>query len=682
MADPVQRRKISQEREGSVKRHCSVVVNHLMEAGEKAYRDRNYDVANAHTTVALSLQPANLDILMRRVLLLQRLGMSNEALDEADAMMTLAPTDARGYLRAGQVLMVLEKPVEALRVFRTALEKVPTSDRRYGLLQIYRQRCLPQPPSFVNLLPYEVTRNIFALLPLTGLVPCTRVCRAWRQFIIHCPDLWRSIDLRDSPIQKRFPRNALAQCVDRSIDPNGTRANGLRELWVGNKMSMHDVVDVLVSKECKDLSVLYMSDSDLTGRVWLRMQLKQLCLNLEHLFLSHTDISIVDLMVTGETLPNLTQLVLDGCAFGYAFSKNIKPFDLSGAENVEPSQYTNKQALTQAPFAKLRILGLSSVNDMSIYALVWVLCRCPHLTMLRTLATRLKLTLVVLAMAQYCPDISCLEYSPLRDYTPLPFEPNQLRPLPNLHTLRCYSEHDDQVTNTILSQSHPSLQQMRMILNDSNLLFMSQLPFQQLTTLSILGKDISELALAALLKTLPGLAALDVSFNVEAVTDAVLNVVSATATKLHTLKLGGCVQITDQGLLTCASRLTSTLSRLEISGCRLSRKTISMLVLDLMVSGVLECPAEVMVKRKPATYPDMTLHQRAEFNNVINTVFTSISEDPIQAIYMLEEKQLAPSHPPTAVPVLPAFSSLEPEFPLTSQLQDIIRKDDLWSMYI
>lgn len=256
MVHHVKKRELSIIKEGSVERHRKTVITHLMETSEKAYRERQYDLANAYTTIALSLQPTDLDIIMRRVLILEKLKMFSEAIDEAQYMISLAPLDSRGYLRAGRVLLAQDKRAEAYSLFDNALKKVPMSDHRYHLLEIYKKRSRSQITTFVDQLPYEITRNIFRSLPINSLVHCIRVSKSWNQFIIHCSDLWRVIDLRDYPSQKRLPRNALAQFINRAIDLHSTKNNGISELWVGNKMSMYDVVDLLISKDCRNLNVL------------------------------------------------------------------------------------------------------------------------------------------------------------------------------------------------------------------------------------------------------------------------------------------------------------------------------------------------------------------------------------------------------------------------------------------
>ncbi|ORZ13557.1 hypothetical protein BCR42DRAFT_418552 [Absidia repens] len=703
MADHVKRRQISETVEGSLDRHRQTVVSHLMETGEKAFRDRNYDLANAYTTVALSLQPTHLDVLMRRVLILEKLAMFKEAYDEARHMISLAPMDARGYLRAGRVLLAQEKSSEAYSLFQSALDKVPGTDSRYHLLEIYRKRSSPQTKTFVSHLPYEVSRFIFRMLPLASLVQCTRVSKAWRQFTIHCPDLWRTIDLRDYPSQKRLPRNALAQCISRAVDPHSTKANGVRELWVGNKMTMYDVVDLLVAKDCKHLNVLYMSDSDLTNRTWTRMMLKNVCVNIVHLFLSHTDISIVDVMISGASLPNLTQLVLDGCSFGYAFSKDVKRFDLSGAEHITPSQYLTP-TLPATPFPKLQILGLSSVHDMSIFALLWLLYRCPTLTMLRTMHTGLTLTRIMVAVAHYCPSLTYLEYSAVRPHPPVAFEPNQLPVMAHLRTLRFHTEQDDGVLHTILEQCHGTLQQLSTTLNDNNLLHLAQLGAGQLETLEIpISEGVTELGLSALIKAAPKLSLLDVSYNVEAVTDDVI-VQLSTLTHLKVLRLFNCVQVSATALLRFA-RNSSSLRTLGLYQCHFDRATIHALVTDILPEGgVIECPHDFVIKRRRQTKTE-----KDELDNIkmVDAICSSMQLDMDMEEAEMQEPQQQLDHrevdgtsmviEPISVECDDQLQSTLPSkvtgqcadlpndddaFPLYGNLQDILRKDDLWSVYI
>ncbi|KAI8340733.1 hypothetical protein BC941DRAFT_511031 [Chlamydoabsidia padenii] len=672
MADHVKRRQISEALEGSLDRHRQTVLIHLMETGEKAFRDRNYDLANAYTTVALSLEPTNLDILMRRVLILEKLTLYKEAYDESQYMINLAPQDARGYLRAGRILLAQEKTHEAHSLFQSALAtKVPPTDPRYHLLEIYRNRSSPQTKTFVSDLPYEVTRFIFRMLPLASLVQCTRVSKSWRQFTIHCPDLWRIIDLRDYPSQKRLPRNALAQCLGRAVDAHATKSNGVRELWVGNKMTMYDVVDLLVAKDCKHLNVLYMSDSDLTNRTWTRMMIKDVCVNIAHLFLSHTDISIVDVMICGGSLPNLTQLVLDGCSFGYAFSKNVQRFDLSGAELITPSQYSIS-TLPATPFPKLQILGLSSIHDMSIFALIWLLYRCPALTMLRTMHTSLTLTRIMVAVARYCPSLTYLEYSPVRAYPTVAFEPNQLQLMAHMRTLRFHTELDDGVLHTIFDQCHGTLQQLFACLNDNNLIYLAHLGSSQLETLEIpISPGVTEHGLCALIKAAPKLNLLDVSYNADAMTDTVMTLLS-TLPHLKVLRLFNCVQVSNKALLDCA-RTSSSLRTYGIYQCSFDRTTIQSLVVDILPEGVIECPQDFIIKRKRMI---RTQKEEKELEKLVDDICAAINLDIDMAETQEQVDMVIESGQQQST------SSDVMDDTLDGNLKYILRKDDLWSPYI
>ncbi|KAI9308105.1 hypothetical protein BJ944DRAFT_122303 [Cunninghamella echinulata] len=675
MVHHVKKRELSALKEGSVERHKKTVITHLMETGEKAYRERQYDLANAYTTIALSLQPFDLDIIMRRVLILEKLSMFNEAIDEAYHMISLAPMDARGYLRASRVLLAQDKRVEALTLLETALKKVSLTDHRYHLLEIYKRRSQPQATTFVTRLPYEITRNIFKSLPINSLIRCTQVCKSWNQFIIHCSDLWRIIDLRDYPSQKRLPRNALAQCINRAIDLHSTKNNGISELWVGNKMTMYDVVDLLISKDCRNLSVLYMSDSDLTNRTWTRMMMKHICTNIAHLFLSHTDISIVDVMISGEYLPNLTQLVLDGCSFGYVFNNNnVNRFNLLGAENLTPSQYPSA-SISATSFPKLQILGISSVHDMSIFAFIWLLYRCPNLTMIRTMHACLTLTRIIIALAQYCPLLTYLEYSPVRSHISIPFEPNQLPLMSNMRTLKLHMEQDNNVLHTIVTQCRDSLQHLSAILNDANLSYFSHLNLLQLETLEIpISPHITEQSLCTLLKRLPNLSLLDVSYNSDAVTDQVMEVL-ATLKKLKTIRMFNCTQVSDVALLKCVQQNTS-LHTLGLYQCQFKRETIESLVFNVLPEGVIECPLDFIVKSKKKIITDK---QRKEFNKLVDNIYASMHSDMDHDFGQQQENQPQPNYNTS---INSANIIEEDDLFNNNTLKDTLRKDDLWSIYI
>ncbi|CAO3641001.1 unnamed protein product [Cunninghamella blakesleeana] len=651
-----------------------------METSEKAYRERQYDLANAYTTIALSLQPTDLDIIMRRVLILEKLSMFNEAIDEAQYMISLAPMDARGYLKAGRVLLAQDKRAESYSLFENALKKVPTSDRRYRLLEVYKKRSKPQVITFVNQLPYEITRNIFRSLPINALVQCTRVCKSWNQFIVHCSDLWRIIDLRDYPSQKRLPRNALAQCINRAIDLHSTKNNGINELWVGNKMSMYDVVDLLISKDCRNLTVLYMSDSDLTNRTWTRMMMRHICTNIAHLFLSHTDISIVDVMICGEHLPNLKQLVLDGCSFGYVFNNNINQFNFLGAENLTPSQYPLPNIPTTT-FPNLQILGISSVHDMNIFAFIWLLYRCPNLTMIRIMHACLTLTRIIIALAQYCPLLTYLEYSPVRSHISIPFKPNQLPIMANMRTLKLDMEQDDDILHTIITQCHGSLQHLSAILNDKNLLYFSHLNLFHLENLEIPAcPSITEHGLCIILKNLPNLKLLNVSYNADAVTDQVMIILS-TMKKLKTIRIFNCIQVTDMALLNFVQQSVSIYT-LGLYQCNFKRETIEALVFDIFSKGIIECALDFIVKTKKKVITDK---QKKELNELVDKIYASMHSD---IDYEIEQQSQEVTQPEinnnnSNNTLMNPMKEVEDDCLFENNtLKDILRVDDLWSIYI
>lgn len=416
-----------------------------------------------------------------------------------------------------------------------------------------------------------------------------------------------------------------------------------------------------------------MSDSDLTNRTWTRMTIKGVCVNIAHLFLSHTDISIVDVMICGGSLPNLTQLVLDGCSFGYAFSKNVKRFDLSGAEYITPSQYPTS-TLPATPFPKLQILGLSSVHDMSIFALLWLLYRCPTLTMLRTMHTSLTLTRIMVAVARYCPALTYLEYSPVRLHPPVAFEPHQLPLMANMRTLRFHTEQDDAVLHTILDQCHGTLQQLSVTVNDANLLHLASLGPRHLETLEIpLSPGVSERGLCALIKAAPALTLLDVSYNVDAVSDTVMHLLSSLR-NLKILRLFNCVNVSGDALLACV-QASPSLRTLGLYQCPLDRASLLALVKELLPDGVIECPH------------DIVLCKRSDPDAIVDAMQLDMDMDDVQQ--QVEEQ---PPHTDAIEPATPPATDLQGK---TTDRRgggsyhsrfffviDILRKDDLWSVYI
>lgn len=350
--------------------------------------------------------------------------------------------------------------------------------------------------------------------------------------------------------------------------------------------------------------------------------MRNICTNIAHLFLSHTDISIVDVMICGEHLPNLKQLVLDGCSFGYVFNNNINQFNFLGAENLSPSQYPLPNIPTTA-FPKLQILGISSVYDMNIFAFIWLLYRCPKLTMIRIMHACLTLTRIIIALAQYCPLLTYLEYSPVRSHISIPFKPNQLPLMANMRTLKLDMEQDNDILHTIVTQCRGSLQHLSAILNDRNLLYFSHLNLLQLENLEIpASPSITEHGLCTILGSLPNLMLLNVSYNTDAVTDEVMGILS-TMKKLKTIRMFNCIQVTDMALLKFVQQSTSIYT-LGLYQCNFKRETIEALVFDILPEGIIECALDFIVKTKKKVITDK---QKKEFNELVDKIYSSMHSD-------------------------------------------------------
>lgn len=109
-------------------------------------------------------------------------------------MIKLKPIDVDGYLLAGQFYEKRNRLSAARAIYAESLLKVPSTDPRYGELDLALKKFDMRWGSFVSLFPYGVPEIIFRHLTCDDLIECAGVCPVWNHFILHWPEFWDLLD--------------------------------------------------------------------------------------------------------------------------------------------------------------------------------------------------------------------------------------------------------------------------------------------------------------------------------------------------------------------------------------------------------------------------------------------------------------------------------------------------------
>ena len=114
------------------------------------------------------------------------------------SMITHSPQDPENYLSAGRRYAELGQQKEAIKIFTTALEKVPETHTQYELLRQEKEKAQLRQDHLTDIFgrfSYDITYlfvdNYFTQQEAAKY---TRVCSAWRKKILSHPKIWKRID--------------------------------------------------------------------------------------------------------------------------------------------------------------------------------------------------------------------------------------------------------------------------------------------------------------------------------------------------------------------------------------------------------------------------------------------------------------------------------------------------------
>lgn len=237
LAGPVQTVRVGVIRQRGLVASNAVMKDAIVQA-RQLHRKEKYGLAleilrsNTREIGARSLSPPKYlttddlyNMLDLRADLLVKESHLHEGLEDATSMVRMQPKNPRGYLRLGQIYLLLDKAKEAADTYRQALKRISPTEDCYKMLvnlqkkanrkfqQSLAMRCDP-----LEKLPRELLYLIFSRLNLEERSKLTLVSKKWRVYILKEPKFWNNIQLRLGKKQ-RVSSDTLIEFISRSTLP-------------------------------------------------------------------------------------------------------------------------------------------------------------------------------------------------------------------------------------------------------------------------------------------------------------------------------------------------------------------------------------------------------------------------------------------------------------------------------
>ncbi|KAI9682944.1 MAG: hypothetical protein M1829_006380 [Trizodia sp. TS-e1964] len=158
----------------------------------------------------------SVDLLDNRAATHEKLGNLVLALRDGKKMIDREGSNPKGYLRAGKILVRMEKSDLATKMYSLGLSNVPKEDPHYDLLKrVYVKTSKSFDP--MTILPLELVEDILSLVGFKAIVQSLRVSHQWNKIITSLPSLWRDLDLTDFQLKKRLiSKLSIQSCIKRS----------------------------------------------------------------------------------------------------------------------------------------------------------------------------------------------------------------------------------------------------------------------------------------------------------------------------------------------------------------------------------------------------------------------------------------------------------------------------------
>ncbi|CAI7595865.1 unnamed protein product [Penicillium glandicola] len=191
----------------------------LQKVGQNAYKVGDLQGAIESFTQALAASNEDTGILDNRAATYCKLKMYSQARADARAMVKLAPSDDRGYLRLAKVLCLDGNFDKAREIYEYALQKLPADHPgRKVLTQLLNKlqdklaggsRRDP-----FTILPLEIAELTLRQFSFKQIVAILRVCKGWSRFLGGLSSLWMHVDLTGA--RSRVPWTSVRNYIHRS----------------------------------------------------------------------------------------------------------------------------------------------------------------------------------------------------------------------------------------------------------------------------------------------------------------------------------------------------------------------------------------------------------------------------------------------------------------------------------
>ncbi|KAK1074819.1 hypothetical protein LTR74_000663 [Friedmanniomyces endolithicus] len=177
-------------------------VQHLQREGRACYKRREYAKALEFFDNAIGRAPS-VQLLDNRAACHDKLNDLPAALKDAKKAIQLQKEDPTGYLRAGKILVKMEKESVAFDIYSHGLKNVKHAGQGYELLRTAHVALMNRlsPPKSVDpftVLPRELAEQILEYLTFQQRMNACLVSKQWKSFFRSVPSLWQHLDLSDA----------------------------------------------------------------------------------------------------------------------------------------------------------------------------------------------------------------------------------------------------------------------------------------------------------------------------------------------------------------------------------------------------------------------------------------------------------------------------------------------------
>ncbi|KAL9549289.1 hypothetical protein MBANPS3_005283 [Mucor bainieri] len=532
-----------------------------------AFRESKFKESVALFNRALGMNPSHITIMDCRAAAYEKLNELDLALKDALSIIKLAPKEARGYLRAGKVLSLQQKHKQAVSVYKRALTRVDSADKRYpqisSMLAIAEKKATP-PPSFdfMTILPYDVISLIFSMLSFDRRIQCTGVSQRWRGFALGWSGMWRDLDFGDRKVSYATIKKYLGYAKGRHV-----RRIAMID---ADQSRMKKVLQLLVDENCQ-----YIEDLDFVRceipTIPLSRMLRLVGKHVKSMRVDECDIQVAT--VFKEVLPR--------CAL-------LAHLSMLGIETGDMEELRQNSTPFFVSHLRLSISGEANLN--------WILMQCRRVNVLevKTADVPIRDAFIALMTMPYLKEMYYTVGSSYRVNTRWPLL-DRTTTAPGLEI--CHVRGDMSFTGELLDgvvrKESKSLKHLTMLDCPSMDTTLARLAMDPgLPCLQVLSIDkmivFEESDLHSIISACPTIQELSMSWN-SGVTDSVLSDIQTVTKKLRKLDLSHCNSITGVGLQRVVQAHRETLEKLKLSNCQRISSDAIRWVYDVLGRRVVEC---------------------------------------------------------------------------------------------